>query len=169
MKRFVIICLIALFAYLQVGYFMHSLVLRASARKEMKQVLLNALPDSSLHTFSLQDIQKQMEWEEKGHEFWYAGKLYDVVKTSVVNGKHYLHCVNDTKEKAIVEQQLKLTKNANGKSASGKMNKFQFPDIFLPGTNETDAGQCFQTTTFASLCLRVSTRYTETASPPPQV
>jgi hypothetical protein len=109
MKRFVIICLIALFAYLQAGYFIHSVMLRSSARREMKQALLNALPDSSLQTFSLQLIGKEMQWEEVGKEFWYAGKLYDVVKTSVRRGKQYLHCVDDTKEKAIVAQQLKLT------------------------------------------------------------
>ena len=46
---------------------------------------------------------KEIYWEEKGKEFMFKGEMYDVVKTKTVNGKVMLYCINDKKEKALVD------------------------------------------------------------------
>jgi hypothetical protein len=129
MKRLVIISLMALFAYLQAGYFFHTNALRMSARSAARRNIRAELPGSVLEKFTFDAIAKDLHWEEADKEFWLHGELYDVVKISIENSQRIIYCINDSKEKQIVEQQLKQTSQNAGDGKRTKTHKYQFPDI----------------------------------------
>jgi hypothetical protein len=131
MKPLIIILLLFVFAYLQMGYLLHTLKLREEAKTEFKEKMKASLPDSAFTMFEWQAVKTKVNWEEEGKEFWLNGQLYDVVMQKTVNGKKYVYCLNDEKEEQIVEQQLKLTNNANSSGKNLKTVKFSLPDFIL--------------------------------------
>ena len=115
----------------QLGYYFLHTLQQYQARKEIKRAMLANIPESQLEIIAAQD---ELEWEEQGKEFHYRGHMYDVVSTSVVNGKTFYHCINDSKEKKLLDHLVNVVKSSrgNGKRNSGKsIIKFQVIDSEL--------------------------------------
>lgn len=120
MKKFSLIILISVLAYSQVGYYF---VLRHSqfVQKEViKEKILSQLKDDELKIISLTDDHQQIFWEESGKEFLFNGEMYDVVKTKTVNGKVMLYCINDKKEKILIDNYNQVTKHNSSADKKGK-------------------------------------------------
>jgi hypothetical protein len=133
MKPLLILLLLFVFAYLQMGYYFHSLSKRQEAKSEFEQKLKATIRDSNCTSFDLASIKDKISLEEEGKEFWLNGELYDIVSMKVINGKTYLLCLSDAKEEAIADEQLRLTVS-NANNASSKKSgvaRFSLPDIIL--------------------------------------
>src|SRR4051812_11440542 len=92
-----------------------------NSQQEQKELvrhrILNTLKDDEMQVISLTDNKHDISWEEDGNEFLFHGEMYDVVKTSLINGKTLLYCINDKKEKTLVDNYNSITKH---NSADGK-------------------------------------------------
>jgi hypothetical protein len=60
-------------------------------------------------------------WIKPNKEFCSNGSMYDVVSTKVLNGKKYYYCINDTREKQLVDSYHK--KNNTKKEAEKKLRR----------------------------------------------
>lgn len=173
MRKLLIILFILVFCYIQVGYFIHSHLLRQHAKREFSQLLLSPLNASSnilpLHTFSYSAIKNNVQWEEEGREFWYNGQLYDVVSSATINGNLYLTCFNDTKEKNIVSHYLNSIRRRSRSNEQNKELVSVFSPVFL-----SCVIPCIYTTSFhkknsfPSYRDNILDRAREILSPPPK-
>jgi hypothetical protein len=171
MKRLTVLLFILTFAYIQFGYYSHSMALRSASRRKFEKSLLSALPDSFYQVFELNKIANEIDWEEEGKEFWLDDVLFDVAKRKVINGKMYLYCLKDTKEKQVVEQQLKLTKNnaGNGPGKSAKVVQFNLPDIILDDVYDNLFIATSSRLKYPVYAAGLLVQYKQPLSPPPQV
>lgn len=170
MKKVTVILLMLILGYIQVGYYVHSLQQREDAKQEFKRAMVASVPDSLLNTFVLSDIQKSIEWEEVGKEFWFDGNLYDVVKQSVIDGKTYLYCLSDTKEKSVVEKEIKITtNNATNTGKNQKTLKFSIPDFTMIANESFGRLPLIDVTRFSTLNPSILSEVRDIDSPPPQV
>ena len=85
----------------------------------IKEKILNQLKEEELQVITLSD-NKEIYWEEKGEEFLFKGEMYDVVKTKTVNGKVMLYCINDKKEKLLIDNYNQVTKHNSSSDKKGK-------------------------------------------------
>jgi hypothetical protein len=171
MKPLLILLLLFVFAYLQMGYYFHSLSKRQEAKSEFEQKLKTTLPKDAYTKFDWNSIQHKIRWEEDGKEFWLNGQLYDVVSQQTIDGKRFMLCISDTKEEEVVEQQMKLTvnntRNTNGKKSS--LTQLNFPDIILNELQTCNTPFTITTTKFPNCIACFCTLSLEPNFPPPQI
>lgn len=111
--------------YSQAGYYFTYLCAQLQAKREMKQRILNSLPDESLEAITLTGNQQHIQWEEEGREFSFKGQMYDVVRTKTIKGDVVLLCINDKKEENLVRQ-LSNTVKSGSQNNHGKNTKAIF-------------------------------------------
>ena len=134
MKKIVAILFLAIIFINQLGYYFLHNIQQYQLKQEIKRAMLSAIPESALELIAETD---QLVWEEEGKEFHLNGEMYDVVKTKTHNGKTVYYCINDKKEKRLLDRLIKLVK-ANDDSRRGRSGKitvkFQVCDYEMPGT-----------------------------------
>src|ERR1700712_4637073 len=101
MRILLIITFSLIMVYVNIGYYVQVSVQKELAQWEMKERIFKSIPDSSLTCFDLSSIENEIAWKEEGKEFWLNNELFDLVKTSFINGKRYLYCLNDRNEEKI--------------------------------------------------------------------
>ena len=168
LKKLSLIVIIAVLAYSQVGYYFVMRHHQHEQKEFIKEKILRELKDEELEIITLDDPQK-IYWEEDGKEFLLNGQMFDVVKARTVNGKQILYCINDKKEKALIDNYNLITKHNSSPDKKGKNsfdNSFNlFVDLnergntLYPGTVAI-AFCCFD----SQLCENTS----ELLSPPPK-
>ena len=151
----------------QLGYYcLHSLQ-QYQVRKEIKKALLANIPESQLEIIA---AQEDLDWEEEGREFYLDGHMYDVVRTKVLDGKTVYYCINDTKEKQLLDHLVNIVKSSrgSGKRGSGKqLIKYQVIDSELPQIETITAPLCLKEK-YISFTPRLMFSATEIPLPPPR-
>jgi hypothetical protein len=167
LKKIVAISLLLVIFINQLGYyFLHSLQ-QYQVRKEIKHALLANIPESELEVIS---SNNQLDWEEDGKEFYYQGRMYDVVSMKVLHGKTFYYCINDTKEKQLLDHLVKVVKSSreDSKRTSGKnVIKYMVTDSELPN-NEIPVVYFISKPQFASFTAQLSSSYYEVIPQPPR-
>jgi hypothetical protein len=134
----------------------------------MKAQLFAKLPESSLEIIVAEET-KNIQWQDDGKEFSLNGEMFDVTKIKKENGKTVLYCINDKKEKELLQNFAKAMKAdaANGKS--GKLGiKFQFTDYIITSV-EKPGGQISRIgTKFTVYNSALSFTIKEITAPPPR-
>ena len=94
--------------------------------------MLANIPDSSLEVIIAENHKDEIRWEEKGKEFSLKGVMYDVAKVIKKNDRTYLYCINDKKEKELLDDFLNAVdrNQANGKQSSNIL-KSLVPDLIV--------------------------------------
>ena len=123
----------------------------------MEREMLTLIPESSLEVFVEEELGDKIIWEEENKEFSIEGVLYDVARIKKTEGKTFLYCINDKKEKQLLDGLAKAV-NANNSSKQEKnsmksllidlacMNNEEEPTIFsVPSTYS-----CFNVTLVSS-------------------
>lgn len=133
----------------------------------MERDLLAHIPDSSLEIIVEEDFSDKIEWEEKGKEFFLNGELYDVARIKKEEGKTLLYCINDKKEKKLLDKLVKaVNKNHDNKRSRNikpalpdlvSMCLFETPDLFS-GSSQ-----------YIPFKVSLVFSYKEIHSPPPKV
>lgn len=57
--------------------------------------------------------QEKLKWEKQNKEFWFDGKLYDILSVEEKSDSKYYYCLSDEKEQNIISQIQNLTINLN--------------------------------------------------------
>jgi hypothetical protein len=167
MKPLIVILLLFVFAYLQMGFYLHTLKLRAEARSEFKEKIKTSLISPDVDVFEWNAIKHNIRWEEEGEEFWLKGQLYDVLTQKTIDGKKYLYCLNDAKEEQVVEQQLKVISNSNSSDKNLKTLKFSLPDFLLFRSDEKQVATINNAKVFFKN-VKELLQYSSPTSPPPE-
>ena len=122
----------------QVGYYAVMRHTQESHRELIKEQLHNNLKEDEMEVISLTDNANQIYWMEEGKEFLYKGEMYDVVKSKTVAGKTILYCINDKKEKELVDNYNRVTKNNSEKDKKAKGHVEQSLTLFVLQSTITD-------------------------------
>lgn len=138
----------------------------------MKKEVLAGLPESSLEIIDVEQFSTSIDWKEEGKEFALNGVMYDVVKTTTLNGRLLIYCLNDQKEKQLINSLVKAIHsgqtNTNGKSGKQSV-KFQLPVYVIPDNLSdlftTDLQKPLQNRT----AMQFSSSVQELIDPPPQI
>ena len=132
-----LILIIALLAFSQIGYYAIMRYVQEEHKEFIKTQIHNKLKDDQLELISLTDNKEKIYWQEDGKEFLLYGELYDVVKSKTIDGKTILYCVNDTKEKDLVNDYNISTKNNSSKDKKAKTNVETGPLLFIIENKKT--------------------------------
>ena len=130
MKRLLSISLLLCFIISLAGYFPAFLVLKHTARQEIKYRIKQGVRDSELHKIVFASNEKP-DWVRKGKEFWYKNQLYDIVSKEINGEDIVYYCVNDTQEtqlfvnlEKLVKKQMEDENSPVGSSAKTMMKFF---------------------------------------------
>ncbi len=84
---------------------------------QTQKLIAQGLPEAILEKVTITpENEKLLVWEKANKEFWYQGKLYDIVKVATTSKSTIYYCLQDTKETQVVksfEQQKQTDSNAN--------------------------------------------------------
>ena len=149
--------LLLVYQWERLGYFYHNqLLIEQQAINEEIQTL----------TFGKNE---PVEWEVKGKELIYKGKLYDVISISATADSLIIRCLADGKEDKLVsrfhETQKQQSSPLANHSGLRKINKAKYL-----ATNIIDLPYVIKLTkqTFGILIARLPNLATEVHSPPPE-
>jgi hypothetical protein len=132
LKKVSAIALLAILVFNLVGVFFVFKIQQYHARKEMKQLIKQGLPESSLIAISFSYNETNFEWKDE-HEFRYKGIMYDIVKQTSDGSTITYFCVNDEQESALFAHlDEELQKNESGKKTN---NCIKLLFKFLAGMN----------------------------------
>jgi hypothetical protein len=122
------------------GYYCVYRYQQQQQRKEMEAKLFENISESELDIIVLEENRDYIEWEKEGEEFVLQGEMYDVAKIKKVKGKTLLYCINDKKERQLLNDYSKVLKSTTCPGKSGKhIASFQLPD-FLYALVEKNTG-----------------------------
>ncbi|MDD5570254.1 MAG: hypothetical protein PHD97_03765 [Bacteroidales bacterium] len=170
MKRVISIILICGFAYSINGYYLNFKVeqfqIKENIKKEIQKHLNTYNKKLVVLKFSFNNLLK-IKWIKKNKEFLYDGNMYDVVKSEVSADTIYYYCINDRKEKELITDFDKNTKEQTGKSKKAnnfkkRINNYFFGEIINAGiTKEISISYFNYTIDYKSV-------YKNNLSPPPK-
>jgi len=173
MKKIIFYLLISIFIYQIGGYVISFSIMKYSIEAEMKAKIKENLNTNEYQVLNLNTISKEnsFKWEKKDKEFWYNGRIYDIVK---IEKSGILKCIDDIQEKKLFQNLDSyvsgfFTKNPNGKKAMQSINSLFFA-VFLPSKEIVIPQRyCISTTSIDNrLILRNSDRTLSVVSPPPR-
>lgn len=152
----------------QVGYYFIYSFRQFILKEEIEKKLLATMPESSLEVFVVEDMISKIRWEEKNKEFSLDGVMYDVARIRMVEGKTYLYCLNDKKEKELLKDLVNaVDKNSSTDKQSTNVLKAMVPDIVCEMNYQEPV--CFVTTNqYISFNEDVLSRFLQVISPPPK-
>ena len=119
LKKLSLILIVAVLACSQVGYYFIARHQQQEQKEAIREKIFGQLKENELEMISI-TADQNIYWEENGKEFLLNGHMYDVVKTKAVNGKTVFLCINDRKEKALVDNYNSITKQNSSSDKKGK-------------------------------------------------
>lgn len=138
----------------------------------MKARIFANIPESSLERIVAENFEQQIIWKDDGKEFYLNGQLYDLVNTKQLNGKTVFFCINDTKEKHLLNEFAKVIKSENengtGRNTGKHGVKFQQFEIISFAAQTEQASIPAKPAAFASYTASLISSILEINSPPPK-
>jgi hypothetical protein len=167
LKKVVALSLLTILFTSQVGYYFIYTIHQYIIKEEMEREMLKKIPESSLEVFIAGQYGDRIEWREKDKEFSIDGVLYDVARIKRSGGRTFLYCINDKKEKQLLDDLVKaVDKNQDNKR--GKNIKPVFPDLVF--IDPIGSQQIFSVSSpYNFLNITLVSSYEEVNSPPPKV
>lgn len=72
---------------------------------KMEAIIEQFVGNDQLERISISnENQQKLKWERAGKEFWYEGKLYDIVRTEIQGELTHYYCIDDTAETQLAYQ-----------------------------------------------------------------
>jgi len=151
----------------QVGYYFIYTIQQFIIKEEMERELLQHIPDSSLEVIIEEEVADNIEWEEDGREFSLDGTLYDVARIEKKEGKTFLYCINDKKEKQLLDNLAKAVgKNHNDKKGRNNIKSLMFDLVYI--TTEEELKTFSYPSTYSYFNVTLVSSFEEINSPPPK-
>lgn len=114
--------MLVMLAFSQIGYYFVMQQAQQEQKKYIKELLHKNVADELLTIIDFTTKKEKIYWEEEGKEFFYEGEMYDLVKTKNENEKTFFYCINDKKEKELINNYNAATKNNSSKDKKVKNN-----------------------------------------------
>ena len=157
-------------AYSQIGYYFIIRHSQALQKKSIKYKIRSQLNEDQLQIISLTDNLKEIYWEEEGKEFFFKGEMFDVVKTKTLNGKMLLYCINDKKEKELVNNYNALTKQNSTTDKKSKIKADNTQNLFFVEEDQTAVTFIKDNSVqFSRIMIIYLQPFADIISPPPKV
>lgn len=107
LNKAAIVFLIFNILYFSFGYFYIFKSIQKSIKREIKSIIYKDSEKLSLEVFHFnKDIYtktaENFKWHDNNKEFYYFGKLYDIVKTEFKDNEVIIHALNDKQEQLLV-------------------------------------------------------------------
>ncbi len=116
-------------AFSQIGYYVVAHQAQEQRKEYIRKFLYQSIDENTLTVIDYTTNNKNISWEEEGKEFFFNGNMYDLVKTKLINDKTYVYCINDEKEKELIDNYNLVTKNNSG---TDKKAKNTFENVISP-------------------------------------
>jgi hypothetical protein len=164
MKRFFSIALLLVFLFNMVGSYIYFSFLRKNIQYEIKQIIRNGLKEKDL-TLIIVPVGElsRLNWLKPQKEFSRNGEMFDVVKSTTKEGKTYLYCINDRKEKELISNFRRNRQSNKSTELLKKITPVQFliyKDSFFQEFFSDDLIYSSFSNTYSSI-------YKEILDPPP--
>ncbi len=92
------------------GYVLLFSISQRIIKKEIKQLLKSSLPEEEVEHLKIKIGDPNYRKFEK-NEFFYFGRLYDVIRMEVSDGYMHIKCINDKKEELLFKNLDELVSN----------------------------------------------------------
>ncbi len=103
-RRIVSILLVTALFYVVIGDHLLFVVKDRVIKGRVRQTIRMAPEEIDLTVIIVnQENKHEISWLDNGKEFRYRGEMYDVVKTEEFPGCTCYHCINDRKEKELID------------------------------------------------------------------
>jgi hypothetical protein len=168
-KRTLAFILLTCLFFTVLGYHFVFHLQLAKAKTEMKKAIHNGKreKDAILFAFSKEAAGK-LEWENE-EEFYYEGRMYDVIEQHSTNGTRFIRCIPDNLETTVLAQYLHTSSqdHSGDKPLTSLIRlataPFIEPQLNLPKLSEKELNTCFgkDTSPLSSVCFPIHT-------PPPK-
>jgi len=155
----------------QTGYYLVNFIQQHLAKEAMEQQLLAEIPESSMKVFDAEANKHDIIWEEEGKEFLLHGKMYDIAKTKIVDGKTYFYCVSDSKEDQVLKNRSNAVRSGLEQSPGNNFNnhsiKFQMSEYTVIGRNNIQSPPTLAVANYAPLTVSICSTIKKVNTPPP--
>ena len=133
----------------------------------MERELLAHIPESSLEVIIAEEVADKIEWEEKNKEFSLEGILYDVARIEKKEGKTFLYCINDKKEKQLLDNLVKaVNKNHDNKQGRNNIKSILLDLVCM--SEEEEPVSFSVPLAYSSFNVTLVSSFEEIHSPPPK-
>jgi len=151
----------------QIGYYFVYTIYQFIIKEEIERELLSHIPDSSLELVIAEDHADKLDWEEKNKEFSLNGEMYDVVRIEKKDGKTHLYCLNDKKEKELLDNLVKaVNKNSDNKKERNNVKPVLADMIILVPVEPVKTFS--DSSPYGSLSVSPVSSFKEITIPPPK-
>ena len=107
-----------------IGFYIDFRIEQILVKKDIREKLIVSMPDKDLTIIKVTSENiKNIRWTEEGEEFMYCNSMYDIVRTTIVNGTTYYYCYNDKQESSLIASVDKLIKEQMDHSRSKNITK----------------------------------------------
>ena len=151
----------------QVGYYFIYTIHQHILKEEMERELLAHIPDSSLEVIIAEHVADKIVWEEKNKEFSLDGILYDVARIEKKEGKTFLYCINDKKEKQLLDNLVKAV-NKNHDNKQGRNNIKSLVLDLVCMSDDEQIRSFFVPSAYSFFNVSLVSSFEEIHSPPPK-
>jgi len=167
LKKAIAASLLAILFTSQVGYYFIYTVHQHIIKEQIEKELLANIPESSLEIINAEQYADKIEWAEKEKEFSLGGVLYDVVRIKKSDGKTFLYCINDKREKQLLENLAKAV-NANHSSKQEKNNIKSLLLDLVCFNDEQEPGFFPSPSSYSCFNVTLVSSFEEITIPPPK-
>jgi len=129
--------------------------------------MLANIPESSLEVIVAEQVADKIEWEEKNKEFSLDGILYDVARIEKKEGKTFLYCINDKKEKQLLDDLAKaVNKDHDNKQGTNNIKSLLLDLVCM--SDEEDPKFFSVPSAYSRFNVTLVSSFEEINSPPPK-
>jgi hypothetical protein len=112
-KKLLLLVLFLLFLFKIVGYFPIVKINQYLIYKQIEKQIVKLTPNQFLHKITIStenpNSANQIRWEKPNKDFWYNGRLYDIVRVVNTSKSTTYYCIEDKKETNLL---LSFEKNS---------------------------------------------------------
>jgi len=151
----------------QVGYYFIYTIHQHIIKEEVERELLAQIPESSLEVIIAEQVADKIEWTEKNKEFSLDGVLYDVARIEKKEGETFLYCINDKKEKQLLDDLAKaVNKNHDNKQGRNNIKSLLLDLVCM--SDEEEIRSFSVPSAYSSFNVTLVSSFEEINSPPPK-
>ena len=140
-------------------------------KEEAEEQILSTINKNQLEQINETENRNAIVWEEEGKEFSLNNQMYDVAKKESSNGNIILYCLNDKKEKQLIDEMIKKVRSGTDNSSSNKDGKqsikFQAPDFTLSDNTLLPGNVVLVDEQFQDFTVLLHSVSKEVITPPP--
>jgi hypothetical protein len=133
LKKPIAAALLVLLFTAQAGYYFIYSVHQHFIKEEIEQQLLARIPESSLEIIVADQVENKIVWKEKGKEFSLDGVMYDIARVKRSHGKTLLYCINDKKERQLLDDLANAVRNNHNSKQERNNVKCPISDFYFVG------------------------------------